>query len=123
MTAPRPMTDLEWMGWEVAAAQYLEVWPATAALLRHLIQLSPEIVSAERLAQRTGLKGGGAIAVYMHQGRHRLKHTLQQSREALGDVGFGAGAVENVKGEGYRIPSAMAGAIQSVVEQSVSRAA
>jgi DNA-binding winged helix-turn-helix (wHTH) protein len=104
---PRPMSELEWLGWEVAAARYALLYPCQARLLRVLVQRAPAAASWAHLANTD------------HPSTDSLKSIACQVRAALREIGL-ATVIESVAGYGYRMDAAHAARIQTAVENWLS---
>jgi hypothetical protein len=106
-------TPLEALGFDSAAADFLGVYPATARMLRRLIERSGQSVRMLDLAYLVSRKGGtGAPAL------NSVKVHACWLREALSDLGLPSGVYYDYCG--YGLPTEDAEQIRAKIVESVA---
>jgi hypothetical protein len=106
----RPLTPLEWLGFEELCCSVLQVHSkrGVGRLLRVFIQHPGQTLSLDRLASLCAKHGFAGV----HQ--VSAKAYISWLRYALHDLGLGYG-IQTVRGQGYRIPTADAERIKAFV--------
>ncbi len=113
------VSELEWMGFEVAAARLLGAGMAASAVLRCIVERAPGPV------QYFALHEAAAASVALSRCRsegHACKVHVCRLRSAAEDLGLEL-PIRNVRGLGYMLAAADAAGVYDLVVDSVVRPA